>query len=103
MPGRVRDEVLVESEAILLRDARENVGGLFRRAKLNVFAALDQEAVGEVVIDGAVFSKVFDGLERKPRGLDRDGRGGDPARARGEEARRVGVGDRKSVVEGKSG
>ena len=53
VPHAVGDEVLVEREAVPAGDSRENVGGLFGRAKGNVLAALDEETVREVVEERA--------------------------------------------------
>ena len=85
--------MFVEGEAVFARDACEHGRRLLGRSRRNVLAALRDEAVGEVVVDGAAGAQVFDGAEAQARRLDGDGRGRDPAGALVEEAARVGVGE----------
>src|SRR5437588_5987219 len=70
MSNFVSQEVFVKSESISGDNVSEHGAGLFRRTQLDIFAALDQETVREIMKNGTAGSQVIDHIKRHASSFD---------------------------------
>ena len=89
----VGDEVFEEREPVGGNQPGQNVRGFFRAALRDRLASFPQQAIGEVMINGASRLQVCDDIETEAGSFNRRGRRGYPARTSLEELVGVGVGE----------